>query len=73
MPVEDFSGCVAEKQSSPEALGGEKELKNPRCGIAGGTVGVQSRESYLGMVFIDTFGLLGFDGQATICNQLLHL
>ena len=73
MTVEDLADFVAAQQSSSEAFGGEKKPKTLSCGIAGGTAGVRSRESYLGMVFIDTFGMLEFEGQGTICNTLLRV
>jgi hypothetical protein len=43
------------------------------CDVAGHTAGVRLRESYLGMVFVDTFGMLKFDGRWTIYNKLFHL
>ena len=41
--------------------------------IAGHTAAVRLRESYLGMIFLDTFGMLQVDGQWVIYNKLFHV
>ena len=41
--------------------------------VAGQTAGVRLRESYLGMVFLDTFGMLQVNGQWLIYNKLFHV
>ena len=43
------------------------------CDVAGQTAGVRLRESYLGMVFADTFAMLNIDGQWLIYNKLFHV
>ncbi len=40
--------------------------------VAGETAAVRLRESYLGMTFLDTFGMLRVDGLWTIYNKLFH-
>ncbi len=73
MTVEDFAGFVAAQQPSPEASGAEKKLEILSCEIAGQTAGVRVRESYLGMVFLDTFGMIETEGRWTIYSKLFHV
>ena len=73
MTVDEFAGFVASQQPSPEATGAEKMLEILSCEIAGETAAVRIRESYLGMVFLDTFGMLKVDGHWTIYSKLFHV
>ena len=41
--------------------------------VAGETAAVRLRESYLGMTFLDTFGMLRVDARWTIYNKLFHV
>ena len=43
------------------------------CEIAGDTAGVRIRESYLGMVFIDTLGMLKVIERWMIYIKLYHV
>ena len=43
------------------------------CEIAGQTAGVRLRESYLGMVFLDTLSMLQCEGEWRIYNKLFHV
>ena len=73
MTRDEFAEFVAAQQPSPEASGAEKMLEILSCEIAGETAGVRLRESYLGMVFIDTFAMLKVDGEWVIYNKLFHV
>ena len=73
MTREEFADFVASQQPSPEDTGSEKRLEILSCDVAGHTAGVRLRESYLGMVFVDTIGMLKLDGRWTIYNKLFHL
>jgi len=73
MTVEDFAGFVQSQQPSPAELGAESMLEILSIEIAGHTASVRLRESYLGMIFLDTFGMLRVDGQWLIYNKLLHV
>ena len=73
MPVEEFAGFVEAQQPSPDDAGAERMLEILSCEVAGETAGVRLRESYLGMVFIDTFSMLRVDGQWLIYNKLFHV
>lgn len=73
MTVAEFAGFVASQQPSPEASGAEKMLEVLSCDVAGETAGVRIRESYLGMVFIDTLGMIRVDGRWTIYSKLFHV
>jgi hypothetical protein len=73
MTVDEFSGFVASQQPSPEASGEPRMLEILSCDVAGSTASVRIRESYLGMTFLDTFGMLKVDGQWRIYNKLFHV
>ena len=73
MTVEEFSGFVESQQPSPEQSGEQAMMDILSCDVAGDTAGVRLRESYLGMVFIDTFSLLKVDGEWRIYNKLFHV
>ena len=73
MTVEDFAGFVQSQQPSPAESGAEPMLEVISLEIAGQTASVRLRESYLGMVFLDTFGMLQVDGQWLIYNKLFHV
>ena len=73
MSVEDFAGFVASQPALEEASGAERMLDILSCEVAGETASVRLRESYLGMVFLDTFGMLKVDGRWMIYNKLFHL
>ena len=73
MDVEEFAGFVASQQPSPEESKAEQMLEILSCDIAGQTACVRLRESYLGMIFIDTFGMLEVEGQWKIYNKLFHV
>ena len=73
MTREEFAGFVESQQPSPEASGAEKMLDILSCELAGETAGVQLRESYLGMIFVDTFAMLKVDGRWVIYNKLFHV
>lgn len=73
MTVEDFAGFVQSQQPSPAESGAESMLEILSVEVAGHTAAVRLRESYLGMVFLDTFGMLHVDGQWLIYNKLFHV
>ncbi len=73
MTVDEFAGFVESQQPSPDESGAEKMLEILSCEMAGETAGVRIRESYLGMVFIDTFSMLKADGKWWIYNKLFHV
>ena len=73
MTVEKFTGLVFSQDPSPEASGAEKMLEVVSCEIAGDTAGVRIRESYLGMVFIDTLGMLKVIERWMIYIKLYHV
>ena len=73
MTVEEFAGFVHSQQPSPDASGAERMLEILSCDIAGATASVRIRESYLGMVFIDTFGMLEVEGAWKIYSKLFHV
>ncbi|MDG2200455.1 MAG: nuclear transport factor 2 family protein [Phycisphaerales bacterium] len=73
MTVDEFAGFVESQQPSPDESGSEQMLEILSCEVAGETAGVRIRESYLGMVFVDTFGMLKVDGQWWIYNKLFHV
>ncbi len=73
MSVEDFAGFVEAQQPSPDASGADRMLEILSCEVAGDTAAVRLRESYLGMIFLDTFGMLRIDGRWTIYNKLFHV
>ena len=43
------------------------------CEVAGETASVRIREAYLGMVFVDTFGMLRVEGRWLIYSKLFHV
>lgn len=73
MTLDDFAGFVQSQQPSPDKSGAESMLEILSIEIAGQTAAVRLRESYLGMVFLDTFGMLQVDGQWLIYNKLFHV
>ena len=73
MTVDEFAGFVASQQPSPDEAGAESMLEIIGCDVAGATAGVRLRESYLGMVFLDTFSMLLVDGRWWIYNKLFHV
>ena len=73
MTVDDFAGFVQSQQPSPAESGAESMLEILSIEVAGHTAAVRLRESYLGMVFLDTFGMLQVDGQWLIYNKLFHV
>ncbi|MBG79752.1 MAG: hypothetical protein CMJ39_03455 [Phycisphaerae bacterium] len=73
MTVDEFAGFVAAQQPSPDESGAERMLEMLSCEVAGATAGVRIRESYLGMIFLDTFGMLKVDGEWVIYNKLFHV
>ena len=73
MTVEDFAGFVQSQQPPPAESGAESMLEILSIEVAGHTAAVRLRESYLGMVFLDTFGMLQVDGQWVIYSKLFHV
>ena len=73
MTRDEFAGFVESQQPSPESSGAERMLEILSCDVAGQTAGVRLRESYLGMIFIDTFAMLKVDGEWVIYNKLFHV
>ena len=73
MTVEDFAGFVQSQQPSPAESGADSMLEILSVEVAGQTAAVRLRESYLGMIFLDTFGMLQVDGQWVIYNKLFHV
>ena len=73
MTVEDFAGFVQSQQPSPAESGADSMLEILSVDVAGHTAAVRLRESYLGMIFLDTFGMLQVDGQWVIYNKLFHV
>ena len=73
MTVEEFAGFVAFQQPSPQESGAVPMLEILSCDVAGHTAAVRIREAYLGMVFIDAFGMLKVDGEWMIYNKLFHV
>lgn len=73
MTVEEFAGFVESQQPSPDDAGAERMLDVLSCDVAGDTAGVRLREAYLGMVFVDTFGMLKVDGRWLIYSKLFHV
>ena len=71
--LRDFAGFVADQLPSPDDAGAERMLEILSCEIAGETASVRLRESYLGMIFVDTFGMLRVDGNWLIYNKLFHV
>lgn len=69
----EFAGFVAAQQPSPAEAGADRMLEILSCDIAGHTAAVRIREAYLGMIFVDTFGMLEVDGRWTIYNKLFHV
>ena len=73
MTVDAFAGFVADQQPSPDDAGADRMLEVLSCEVAGETASVRLREAYLGMVFVDTFGMLRVDGTWWIYNKLFHV
>ena len=73
MTVEEFAGFVQSQQPSPAESGAESMLEILSIEIAGHTAAVRLRESYLGMIFLDTFAMLQVDGEWLIYNKLFHV
>ena len=73
MTVEDFAGFKQSQQPSPAESGADSMLEILSIEVAGHTAAVRLRESYLGMIFLDTFGMLQVDGQWVIYNKLFHV
>ena len=73
MTVDDFAGFVADQVPSPDDAGADRMMEILSCEIAGETASVRLRETYLGMIFIDTFGMLRIDGQWLIYSKLFHV
>ena len=73
MTVDEFAGFVESQQPSPDDAGAERMLEVLSCEVAGETASVRLRESYLGMIFVDTFGMLRVDGQWLIYSKLFHV
>ena len=73
MTVDEFAEFVQSQQPSPSEAGADEMLEVLSCDVAGQTAGVRLRESYLGMVFTDTFAMLNIDGQWLIYNKLFHV
>ena len=73
MTVEDFAGFVQSQQPSPAESAADSMLEILSVEVAGHTAAVRLRESYLGMIFLDTFGMLQVDGQWVIYNKLFHV
>ena len=69
----EFADFVASQQPSPKDSGSVKQLEILACDVAGHTASVRLRETYLGMVFLDTFGMLKIEGSWSIYNKLFHL
>ena len=73
MTVEEFAGFVDAQRPSPEESGEEPMLEMLSCEVAGRTAAVRIRERYLGMTFLDTFGMLEIDGEWFIYGKLFHV
>ena len=73
MTLEEFSAFVGSQQPSPVESGEEAMMELLSCEIAGQTAGVRLRESYLGMVFLDTLSMLQCEGEWRIYNKLFHV
>ncbi len=73
MSVDEFAGFVGSQQPSPKESGSDQFLEIESCQIAGETACVLLRESYLGMIFLDTFSMLKIDGEWKIYNKLFHV
>ncbi|MCH2152826.1 MAG: nuclear transport factor 2 family protein [Phycisphaerales bacterium] len=73
MTRDEFTEFVASQQPSPAESGADRMLEMLSCEVAGATAGVRIRESYLGMIFLDTFGMLKVDGEWVIYNKLFHV
>ncbi|MCH2139239.1 MAG: nuclear transport factor 2 family protein [Phycisphaerales bacterium] len=73
MTVDDFAGFVQSQQPSPDEQGADRMLEVLSCEVAGDTASVRIREAYLGMIFVDTFGMLCVDGDWLIYNKLFHV
>ena len=73
MTVEEFAGFVQSQQPSPDESGADSMLDILSIEVAGDTAAVRIREVYLGMTFVDTFGMLQVDGQWLIYNKLFHV
>ena len=73
MTLDEFAGFVESQQPSPNEAGADRMLEILTCEIAGETAGVRIRESYLGMIFIDTFSVLKIEGRWLIYNKLFHV
>ncbi len=73
MTLEEFAGFVQSQQPSPAESGADSMLDILSIEVAGQTAAVRLRESYLGMTFVDTFGMLQVDGQWMIYNKLFHV
>ena len=73
MTVAEFGGFVESQQPSPDASEDPRSLEILSCELAGETAAVRLRESYLGMVFLDTFAMLKVDGRWMIYNKLFHV
>ena len=61
MNLDEFAGFVEAQQPSPKEKGDEAFLEILSSEIVGNTAIVQIRETYLGMVFIDSFSFLKKD------------
>lgn len=73
MTAAEFAGFVGSQQPSPQANDAKQFLEIESCDIAGETACVLLRESYLGMMFFDTFSMLKVDGQWKIYNKLFFV
>ena len=73
MTVDDFAGFVQDQQPSPDEAGADRMLEILSCEVAGETASVRIREAYLGMVFVDTFGMLRVEGRWLIYSKLFHV
>ena len=73
MTREEFAEFVQSQQPSPAESGAEPMLDILSIEVAGHTAAVRLRESYLGMVFLDNFGMLQVDGHWLIYNKLFHV
>lgn len=73
MNRDEFASFVGSQQPSPNQSGAEAMLEVLSCDISGNTAGVRIKELYLGMIFVDTFGMLKIDGKWFIYNKLFHV
>ena len=73
MTADKFADFVASQQPSPKEKGDEIVLEIKSCEVEGATASVKVRDSYLGMMFLDTLSLLKVDGRWKIYNKLFHV